>query len=84
MILQERVPGSKCTVNGTVDKDDILITPSFNKKKSPSLFEERVATKNYPVRTRNSKQFCYCTFSQTFNKCRVNKKLEQINWLKRN
>lgn len=33
MILQERVPGSKCTVNGTVDKDDILITPSFNKKK---------------------------------------------------
>ena len=38
MILQERVPGSKCTVNGTVDKDDILITPSFNKKKSHQAY----------------------------------------------
>ena len=38
MILQERVPGSKCTINETVDKDDILITPSFNIKKSHQAY----------------------------------------------
>ena len=66
------VPMSKFRETKTVDKD-ILITYRFSDRKFPWPI---ITTSDHLQRTRNLKQFCQFLFSQTIDKCYVNKKLE--------